>query len=381
MEKDVQTLTARFEEGECFYAILSVKKDASATEIRKAYHKLALQFHPDRVQGDDAARARAKSEFQTLGRIYETLSVEEKRKFYDETGSIEHDDFLSSSEDKNWDEYWRLLFKKVTSDDIENYAKSFKGSELEASDVKQAYVDHEGNMERIIDTVVLSSWDDEDRFRAIIDAAIKAGEVPTFDEYEASAKKKQNKKRTTAAARRRKAQEEEEAKEAEELAQKMGLRAGGKKGGDDALKQMILQNKGKSETRFNSVIANLEAKYGGKKETKKKGAGRKGKKQQQQEEEELNDEPTEEEFLALRKKLEEKKSKPEEKARSRKKRRIEQDDEEVELHDDNEPTEEEFEQARKRLEEQRKTKAAAATKKTTQRGAAKTGARGGKGRK
>lgn len=112
-----------------------------------------------------------------------------------------------------------------------------------------------GNMERIIDTVVLSSWDDEDRFRAIIDAAIKAGEVPTFDEYEASAKKKQNKKRTTAAARRRKAQEEEEAKEAEELAQKMGLRTGGKKGGDDALKQMILQNKGKSETRFNSVIA------------------------------------------------------------------------------------------------------------------------------
>jgi DnaJ family protein C protein 9 len=156
MEKDVQTLTARFEEGECFYAILSVKKDASATEIRKAYHKLALQFHPDRVQGDDAARARAKSEFQTLGRIYETLSVEEKRKFYDETGSIEHDDFLSSSEDKNWDEYWRLLFKKVTSDDIENYAKSFKGSELEASDVKQAYVDHEGTFPTAADSFLSS---------------------------------------------------------------------------------------------------------------------------------------------------------------------------------------------------------------------------------
>jgi DnaJ family protein C protein 9 len=142
------TLTIRFEGGECFYAILGVEKDASATEIRRAYHKLALQFHPDRVQGDDAARAFAKNEFQTLGRIYETLSIEEKRRFYDETGSIEHDDFLSSSEDKNWDEYWRLLFKKVTADDIENYAKSFKGSELEAADVKKAYADHEGTRTR-----------------------------------------------------------------------------------------------------------------------------------------------------------------------------------------------------------------------------------------
>jgi DnaJ family protein C protein 9 len=138
------TLTARFDEGECFYAILNVKKDAAAGEIKKAYYKLALHFHPDRVQGDDEAKAKAKDDFQTLGRIYETLSDEEKRKFYDETGSIEHDDFMSSSKDKDWDEYWRLLFKKITTDDIENYAKSFKGSELEAADVKQAYVDHEG---------------------------------------------------------------------------------------------------------------------------------------------------------------------------------------------------------------------------------------------
>jgi len=140
-----QTLTARFDEGECLYTIISVKKDASTAEIKKAYHKLALLFHPDRVQGDE--KERAKEEFQTLGRIYEILSDDKKRKIYDETGSIDDDDFVST--DRDWEEYWRLLFKKITAEEIDNYAKSFKGSELEVEDVKKAYLEHQGRLPRL----------------------------------------------------------------------------------------------------------------------------------------------------------------------------------------------------------------------------------------
>jgi DnaJ family protein C protein 9 len=257
-------------------------------------------------------------------------------------------------------------------------------------------------MEAIINSVVLSSWDDENRFRVIIDAAIKAGEVPTFDAYEAGSKKKS--KRSTAAARRRRAKEDqEEAKEAEELAQKLGLRAGGKRSDEDSLKQMILQNKGKSEARFSSVIAkyvhpssfcsstrppagnlahagthppthshnpltSLEAKYGSKKEAKKAG-GRKGTK------DEGANEPTEEEFLALQKKLERGKAEQQEggeKERSQKKRRISKE-EDPHDNDTNEPTEEEFEQARRRLEQRKRDAAATQRRRPTKRRGGKSG--------
>ena len=66
------------------YAILGVEKTASGKEIKKAYHKLAMEWHPDKKQGDK----QAEEKFKEISSAYEVLSNSEKRKQYDTYGDL-----------------------------------------------------------------------------------------------------------------------------------------------------------------------------------------------------------------------------------------------------------------------------------------------------
>ncbi len=65
-----------------YYEVLGVAKNATAAEIKKAYRKLALQYHPDKNPGDKAAEEK----FKEAAEAYDVLSNDEKRAKYDQFG-------------------------------------------------------------------------------------------------------------------------------------------------------------------------------------------------------------------------------------------------------------------------------------------------------
>ncbi len=67
-----------------FYKVLGVPKDASTAEIKKAYRKLAREYHPDANKGDSKAEER----FKEISEAYDVLADEQRRKEYDEARSL-----------------------------------------------------------------------------------------------------------------------------------------------------------------------------------------------------------------------------------------------------------------------------------------------------
>ncbi|XP_002188422.6 dnaJ homolog subfamily C member 5G [Taeniopygia guttata] len=70
--------------GESLYRVLGLQKGSSPEEIKKAYRKLALKYHPDKNPDDPAAAER----FKEINSAHATLSDADKRRLYDQYGSL-----------------------------------------------------------------------------------------------------------------------------------------------------------------------------------------------------------------------------------------------------------------------------------------------------
>ncbi|XP_071561985.1 J domain-containing protein CG6693 isoform X2 [Temnothorax nylanderi] len=240
-----------------FYDVLKIPKTANDKQVKKAYHKLSLLVHPDRVEED--IKAEATEKFKVLGRIHSILSDNEKRKIYDESG--QYDEESEEVVMRNWADYWRSLFKPITVEDINNYEKNYKGSETEIKDLKRAYIDSKGDMDYILEAVPFTNCDEEPRLHAIIEDLIERGEVPEYTAFtNENKKKKQRRKRKWA----------KEAAEAERL--EMMLKIENEENATNDL-ALVIQNRNKARAnQSDSFFDSLIDKYAKKDEkpTKKK---------------------------------------------------------------------------------------------------------------
>lgn len=103
------------------YTVLNVSRTATAAEIRTAYRKLALQWHPDKHQ-DNSEEAHTK--FQEIAFAYAILSDETRRKRFDTTGSLEN----AEEGDFDWKEWFAEMWDGVVSGDtIREFKEKYQG--------------------------------------------------------------------------------------------------------------------------------------------------------------------------------------------------------------------------------------------------------------
>ncbi|XP_068660991.1 uncharacterized protein [Aristolochia californica] len=67
----------------CYYSVLGIRREASVAEIRGAFRKLALKWHPDKWTKNPTVAAEAKRRFQQIQEAYSVLSDQGKRAMYD----------------------------------------------------------------------------------------------------------------------------------------------------------------------------------------------------------------------------------------------------------------------------------------------------------
>jgi len=227
------------------YVLIGVSKDADEKAIKKAYKKKSLKVHPDRVGEEDKELATKK--FQTLCKVSKLLLNADTRALYDETGSVDDDDFcLDESKLNDWSDYWKSYFSVVTAENVQSFHDKYRFSEQEAEDLKRLFVEHEGDMDKLFETQLCSFITDEERYRVILDEAIKIKEIPAFDAYvkETAAKRKKRLRKWT--------KEAKEAATASKSKQSDGM---------NSLEQMIMARQADRKKQQDSFFDDLAAKY------------------------------------------------------------------------------------------------------------------------
>lgn len=107
------------------YAVLQLQQEdlPTTSTIKKAYHRLALESHPDKNPSQDASE-----QFQRVSFAYTVLSDDKKREQYDKTGRTSSIDLgVDIGEDYSWEDYFDDLFERVTWEALAEDRERYQG--------------------------------------------------------------------------------------------------------------------------------------------------------------------------------------------------------------------------------------------------------------
>jgi DnaJ homolog subfamily C member 9 len=122
------------------YAALGLKSSDSLDNIKKAYRKLALLYHPDKHSASsEATQKDASTKFQQVGYAYAVLSDEKRRKRYDETGRTDEASGLgfgpADGDEGGWEAYFEGMFEEVTRKRLDELKREYQGTQSATPEV------------------------------------------------------------------------------------------------------------------------------------------------------------------------------------------------------------------------------------------------------